>query len=80
MNLGFAPFDATTERPYLHAYAYQMPAGFERLPLPDPACWHADGWKGLFVAYDDLARADDPAALVEALFKRVYELLAPTLR
>jgi hypothetical protein len=79
MNFGFAPFDAATERPYLYAYAYPMPAGFETLPLPTPATWHTEGWKGLFVAYDDLARADDPEALIESLFGRVYELLAPSL-
>jgi hypothetical protein len=80
MNFGLAPFDAASERPYLYAYAYPMPVGFEKLPLPAPASWHTEGWKGLFVAYDDLARADDPEALIESLFERVYELLAPTLR
>jgi hypothetical protein len=80
MNFGFAPFDGATERPYLYAYAYPMPVGFETLPLPAPASWHTVGWKGLFVAYDDLARADDPEALIESLFERVYELLAPTLK
>jgi hypothetical protein len=79
MNFGFAPFDGSTERPYLYAYAYPMPADFETLPLPAPARWHTEGWKGLFVAYDDLARVDDPEALIEAMFERVYELLAPTL-
>ncbi|HEU5102875.1 MAG TPA: DUF5996 family protein [Roseiflexaceae bacterium] len=80
MNFGFAPFDGATERPYLYAYAYPMPEGFEQLPLPAPASWHTEGWKGMFVAYDDLARADDPEALIEALFEHVYALLAPTLR
>jgi hypothetical protein len=79
MNFGFAPFDASIERPYFYAYAYPMPEGFERLPLPTPARWHTDGWRGVFVAYDDLARADDPEALVEALCEQVYRLLAPTL-
>jgi Family of unknown function (DUF5996) len=79
MNFGFAPFDGNTERPYLYAYAYPMPEGFEQLRLPTPARWHTEGWKGLFVAYDDLARADDPEALVESLFEAVYMLLAPTL-
>jgi uncharacterized protein DUF5996 len=79
MNFGFAPFDGATERPYLYAYAYPMPADFEMLSLPAPARWHTEGWKGLFVAYDELACADDPEALIETMFARVYELLAPTL-
>lgn len=80
MNFGFAPFDSATERPYLYAYAYPMPERFEQLPLPAPARWHTEGWKGMSVAYDDLARVDDPVGLIESLFERVYELLAPTLR
>jgi hypothetical protein len=78
MNFGFAPFDGTTERPYLYAYAYPMPTDFETLPLPAPASWHTEGWKGLFVAYDALARTDNPEALIESLFEHVYKLLAPT--
>jgi hypothetical protein len=80
MNFGFAPFETGRERPYLYAYAYPMPEGFERLPLPAPARWNTEGWKGMLVPYDDLARAADPEALVESLFAAIYELLAPTLR
>jgi Family of unknown function (DUF5996) len=79
MNFGFAPFDAASERPYLYAYAYPMPEGFEQLPLPAPAQWNTAGWKGMRVHYDELARTDHPEALIEALFERVYRLLAPTL-
>jgi hypothetical protein len=79
MNFGFAPFDAAGERPYLYAYAYPMPDDFEQLPLPAPAQWNTAGWKGMRVPYDELAKVDDPEALIEALFERVYMLLAPTL-
>ena len=57
-----------------------MPEGFEQLPLPAPARWNTAGWKGMRVSYDELAKADDPEALIEALFESVYELLAPTLK
>jgi hypothetical protein len=79
MNFGFAPFDASGERPYLYAYAYPMPDGFEQLPLPAPAQWNSAGWKGLRVSYDELAKSDSPEALIEGLFAHVYALLAPTL-
>lgn len=79
MNFGFAPFDGSSERPYLYAYAYPMPEHFASLPLPAPARWHNEGWKGAFVAYDDLARSDDPEQLIESLCEAIYELLAPTL-
>jgi hypothetical protein len=80
MNFGFSPFDATTERPYLYAYAYPMPDNFAQLPLPAPAQWHTEGWNGAFVAYDDLIRSDDPEVLIESLCEAIYALLAPTLR
>ncbi len=79
MNFGFAPFDPGSERPYLYAYAYPMPEGFERLPLPAPARWNIAPWKGMLVPYDELATADDPEALIGALFEHVYTLLAPSL-
>jgi hypothetical protein len=79
MNFGFAPFEAGSERPYLYAYAYPMPEGFEQLPLSAPGRWNSAGWKGMRAPYDELATADDPEALIEALFEQVYRLLAPTL-
>lgn len=80
MNYGFAPFDAIHPRPYLYAYAYPMPGGFERLPLPKPAQWHTEGWKGVYVPYDELAKSNDPEALIERIFGDVYRVLASTLQ
>jgi hypothetical protein len=79
MNFGFAPFDAETERPYLYAYAYPMPDGFERLPLPALAHWHTVGWKGVQVPYDKLVPVDDPEAEIESICEAVYELLSSSL-
>jgi hypothetical protein len=80
MNFGFAPFDATTEEPYLYAYAYPMPEGFETLALPAPASWHTASWKGMKLRYGDLLRAENPEALIDRACQAVFELLAPTLR
>lgn len=80
MNFGFAPFDSAHPRPYLYAYAYPMPQGFEQWPLPAPARWHTAPWKGVWVPYDELARSADPEALIEAIFGEVYRVLSPGLR
>jgi Family of unknown function (DUF5996) len=80
INFGFAPFDGTHSRPYLYAYAYLMPEGFEKLPLPQPAQWHTAPWKGVYVPYDDLAKAENPEALIESIFEDVYNTLAPTFK
>ena len=79
MNFGFAPYDSEFSKPYLYAYAYPMPEGFEKLPLPAHAHWHTAGWKGATVDYDGLARADDPEALIESTFEAIHAVLAPTL-
>lgn len=79
MNFGFAPYSPGLPRPYLYAYAFPMPAGFEQLSLPAPARWNTEGWNGVVVAYDELAKEADPESVVEKIFLQIYELLAPTL-
>jgi Family of unknown function (DUF5996) len=80
MNFGFAPFDAEFNKPYLYVTAYPIPDGFEKLPLPMGARWHTQGWNGAIVPYDELARADDPEALIESVFEAVHAVLSPTFR
>ncbi len=79
MNYGFAPFDRSGSTPYLYAYAYPMPDGFERLPLPEGARWNTQGWNGMVVPYDEMVRTDDPEALIESVLLAVHGTLSPTL-
>ena len=79
MNFGFAPFSDDIARPYLYAYAYPMPEGFERLRLPPLARWHTEGWKGVVVPYDDVVRQSDPDTVIEDIFMAIYKLLSPSL-
>lgn len=79
MNFGFAPFGDDIERPYLYAYAYPMPEGFERRPLPPHARWHVDGWQGIVFPYDELVPARDPEMKIEDIFTAAYQTLAPSL-
>ncbi len=80
MNFGFAPFDTEFSQPYLYAYAYPMPDGFETLPLPTGAIWHTEGWKGMVIPYGVLEQSGDPEALVESVFEAVHQTLAPSLQ
>jgi hypothetical protein len=79
MNFGFAPYSAGLPRPYLYAYAYPMPEGFESLKLPALAHWNTEGWKGVVVAYDDLVKQSEPEKVIEDIFLKIYEVLSPTL-
>ncbi len=79
MNYGFAPFDRSGSAPYLYAYAYPMPDGFEQLSLPEGAHWNTQGWNGMVVPYSQMAHTDDPEALIESTLEAVHRTLAPTL-
>ena len=80
MNYGFAPFDRAGNGPYLYAYAYPMPEGFEHLPLPEGVRWNASSWNGALVPYSEISRRDDPEAFIESALMAVHETLAPRLR
>lgn len=80
MNYGFAPFDRSGNPPYLYAYAYPMPPGFEALPLPEGARWNTSGWNGAVVPYSEIVKRDDPEALIESALVAIHETLAPKLR
>jgi hypothetical protein len=65
VNFGFSPGSAGLPRPYLYAYAWPWPDGAESQPLPVPARWHIEGWKGALLDYDEWRKAADPARAVE---------------
>ena len=79
MNYGFAPFDRAGNAAYLYAYAYPMPDGFERLPLPDGALWNMSGWNGVIVPYAEILSQDDPEAFIENTFLAIHGMFQPTL-
>ena len=76
LNFGFAPYTPNLyERPYFYAYAYPYPENFEPPALPNPAFWNTEGWTGVVVHYDDIAKQDNPALFVENLCREVFEVL-----
>lgn len=79
LNFGFAPFSPGFPRPYLYAYAYPYPPGVMYPDLPAPAYWNFEGWTGVVVNYDDIARADDAAQYVEDLSLLIFATLRPLL-
>lgn len=80
LNFGFAPYtEGQYELPYLYAYAYPYPEPFEAPPVPEPALWHQEGWRGVVVRYEDLIGVADPEAVVESLSQEVFAALAPLL-
>ncbi len=80
LNFGFAPYTpGMLEEPYLYVYAYPYPDGFKEFDLPEPAYWNPDGFTGIVVKYDDLAKQGDVAAFVESLYLKLFALLRPVL-
>jgi hypothetical protein len=79
MNFGFAPFSPGIPQPYLYIYAYPYPDGFVPPSFPAPMHWESKAYRGVFVDYDDLAKAEDVPAFVETLCMTSYRLLRSIL-
>jgi hypothetical protein len=74
MNFGFAPFSATIDRPYIYAYLWPMPEGIMERPLPQPARWFDDDWRGIVLEYDTLVTETDPETVIENVLAGVFTL------
>jgi len=79
MNFGFAPFSPGYDRPYLYIYIYPYPESFDPPALPAPAIWNKEGWTGVVVRYDDIAKQPNPAQFVETLCLDLFNILNPYL-
>ena len=79
LNFGFAPFSEGFPRPYLYAYAYPYPPDVQLPPLPAPARWTTETWKGVVVDYEDIAWKQDPAAFVEQMCLDIFAAIRPLL-
>ena len=75
MAFGFAPFSPGLVRPYFYAYAWSAPTGYVQVPLESPAQAIAEGYTGLYAAYDDLRNSSDFNAAVERILQ-TYQRLA----
>ncbi len=64
---GFAPSSPGLPRPYIYAYAWSQPTGYLQLPLALPATAIAEGYTGLYAAYDDLRALEEPQRTIESL-------------
>jgi uncharacterized protein DUF5996 len=80
INIGFAPYTAGQfERPYLYAYAYPFPDNFNPPEAPAPAFWNREGWTGIVLHYDEIAKQDDAALFVEQMCLKIFNLLESVL-
>ncbi len=79
INMGFAPFSAGFDRPYLYTYIYPYPDSFELPALPAGAEWHTDGWRGVVIRYDELVKKGELARYVESISRQVFDVLCPYL-
>jgi len=75
MNFGFAPFSTGFERPYLYVYIYPYPESFVPPALPEPALWNMQGFTGVIVHYDDIAKQFDPPRFVEDMCLKLFNIL-----
>lgn len=76
---GFAPCSPGLDRPYLYAYAWSKTTGYLDIQLDPPARAIAEGFTGLYAAYDDLRDRDDFNAIIESMLLRYFTLAAARL-
>lgn len=76
---GFAPFSDGLDRPYIYAYAWSQSIGYVQVPLDAPAQAVAEGYTGLYAAYDDLRSASDFESIVESMLLNYQRLASAQL-
>ena len=79
LSLGFAPFSAGIEQPYLYAYAYPYPAHTTEPALPPGTRWHTTGWTGVVLPYTVIATQENPIAFIETTVQSIFDALRPLL-
>ncbi|MCY4465272.1 MAG: DUF5996 family protein [Chloroflexi bacterium] len=77
---GFAPSSPGLPRPYIYAYAWSQPTGYLQLPLVPPAIANTQGYTGLYAAYDDLRKLEEPRQAIEAMLLDYAREAAPLLK
>lgn len=71
MNFGFLFGDSFIAEPYLYVTAYPHPQDLQETELPAGTEWYVDGFKGAVLKYSELARQDQPADYLHALWDRL---------
>lgn len=80
MNFGFSPFSPGIPRPYLYVYAYPYPETYDAPTLPENVKWETEAYTGPFLAYDDIAKKDNPEQYVEDVCMAIFEAMLPLLK
>jgi hypothetical protein len=75
LNFGFAPYSRGIDYPYVYAYTHPTPEGLTTRTLPSPAHWHTEGWTGVVIPYEEIAKHNDPVNFTMELCERVYHVL-----
>jgi hypothetical protein len=77
LNFGFPPGSPGLDRPYLYSYIWPLPDNVTSHALPKPAHWHTQGWTGVVVPYDEIAREHDPENVIESVLEQIFRTLSP---
>lgn len=79
MNFGFSPGSPGLPRPYVYVYAHPIPAGMFDVQLPEGARWYREGWKGIVIDYDRLAKESDHETKLENMLRDIQAKIAPLM-
>jgi hypothetical protein len=79
MAFGFSPGSVGLDRPYVYAYIYPISEGLKDLELPPFTYWHTQGWTGVVMQYDELAKQQTPDSVIGDTLHALHTTLAPAL-
>ncbi len=80
MAFGFSTGDEGFPAPYIYITAYPWPEQLSDMPLPAPARWHLETWKGALVMYDALREFSDPATALLSVLRAAQQAAASLMR
>jgi hypothetical protein len=73
LNFGFVPGDEGIPEPYFFITFYAQAERLAKVPLPDEAYFHTDGWSGIVMLYDSFRKNPQAEAVLLNLWQSAWK-------
>ena len=73
LNFGFVPGDEGIGEPYFFITFYAQAERLAKVPLPDEACFHTEGWSGIVMPYDSFRKNPQAETMLLNLWQSAWK-------
>jgi len=73
LNFGFVPGDEGIPEPYFFITFYAQADRLTKVPLPDEACFHTEGWSGIVMRYDSFRKNPQAETMLLNLWQSAWQ-------